>query len=155
MLIADYSTGNNNCLYPCFPSRYYNQKMFDDMEHICYELGHFYQIQNDFFDCFSDASSVLKKPGTDIEDGKCTWLAVKAMENGTRHQKAIMEKCYGRDGMYSDLDLSKLKLTLSGCTDCLLLVPLLHRCRLCESSEAGVQWSRVGRAVQSLWRGNL
>lgn len=93
------------------------------MEHICCAMGHFYQVQNDFLDCFSDASnSVLKKPGTDIEDGKCTWLAVKAMENGTGHQKAIMETCYGRDGMHSDLDLSKLKLALSGFIHCLFLV---------------------------------
>lgn len=75
--------------------------MFDEMKHICCELGHFYQVQNDFLDCFSDTTnSALKKPGTDIEDGKCTWLAVKAMENGTGQHKAIMEACYGKDGKF-------------------------------------------------------
>lgn len=67
------------------------------MKNICCELGHFYQVQNDFLDCFSD-SGELKKPGTDIEDGKCTWLAVQAMENGTNEQKSIMHKCYGKNG---------------------------------------------------------
>lgn len=70
------------------------------MKQICCELGHFYQVQNDFLDCFSNSTLVaLKKPGTDIEDGKCTWLAVQAMENGTDQHKAIMKKCYGKNGM--------------------------------------------------------
>lgn len=82
-----------------FLFRYNNEKIFEDMNDICCELGHFYQVQNDFLDCFSD-SGILKKPGTDIEDGKCTWLAVKALENGTNEQKHLMYKCYGKNGKF-------------------------------------------------------
>lgn len=67
------------------------------MKSICYELGHFYQSQNDFLDCFSE-TGVLKKPGTDIEDGKCTWLASTAMEHASDEQKAILKKCYAKNG---------------------------------------------------------
>lgn len=60
-------------------------------------MGHFYQVQNDFLDCFSEPD-VLKKPGTDIEDSKCTWLAVLVMERGTEQQQNIMKECYGKNG---------------------------------------------------------
>lgn len=62
-------------------------------------MGHFYQVQNDFFDCYGDDVNVLKKPGTDIEEGKCTWLAVQAMRYGDEQQKAILAECYGKTGM--------------------------------------------------------
>lgn len=77
--------------------RYENAKIFADIKGICYELGHFYQSQNDFLDCFSEPN-VLKKPGTDIEDGKCTWLAVTAMEHASDQQKDILKKCYAKNG---------------------------------------------------------
>lgn len=60
-------------------------------------MGHFYQVQNDFLDCFS-ITDELKKPGTDIEENKCTWLSVVAMEVGTKAQKNILKTCYGKNG---------------------------------------------------------
>lgn len=77
--------------------RYENRKLLDDIKSICCEIGHFYQTQNDFLDCFSEAD-VLKKPGTDIEDGKCTWLAAMSMELGTEQHKNIMKEFYGKNG---------------------------------------------------------
>lgn len=72
-------------------------KVFERMKLICYDIGHFYQVQNDFLDCFDE--NVMKKPGTDIQDGKCTWLAVKCMELCSEHdQQHVMEKCYGKNG---------------------------------------------------------
>lgn len=63
------------------------------------EIGHFYQVQNDFYDCFG-GTVVLKKPGSDIEDGKCTWLAVKALEIGSSQQRDVLKECYGKNGKY-------------------------------------------------------
>lgn len=101
--IANYKTSHfafyTPIALPMMLAGYNNRKMLDDMNHICCELGHFYQVQNDFLDCYSDSTNnVLKKPGTDIEDGKCTWLAVKAMANGTDQHKNIMRNCYGKKG---------------------------------------------------------
>ncbi|XP_055309726.1 farnesyl pyrophosphate synthase-like [Sitodiplosis mosellana] len=101
---------------PMLLAGYENAKIFGDIKTICYELGHFYQSQNDFLDCFSE-SGVLKKPGTDIEDGKCTWLAVTAMEHASDEQKAILKKCYAKNDpecidqvkqIYNDLELSEV-----------------------------------------------
>lgn len=71
-------------------------------------MGHFYQVQNDFLDLYSIDDRALKKPGTDIQDGKCTWLAVKTMQNGTHAQKSIMEDCYGKNGYIHILILKLL-----------------------------------------------
>ncbi|XP_031630990.1 farnesyl pyrophosphate synthase-like [Contarinia nasturtii] len=118
--ISNYKTGHfafyTPIALPMLLAGYKNAKMFEDIKTICYELGHFYQVQNDFLDCFSD-TDVLKKPGTDIEDGKCTWLAVSAMEHALNEQKDILIKCYGQNDpesvnqvkqIYSDLDLPQL-----------------------------------------------
>lgn len=76
---------------------YNDQQAFKKIQNICYELGHFYQVQNDFLDCFSDPD-VLKKPGSDIEEGKCTWMSVLTMESGSKQQKQILKECYGKNG---------------------------------------------------------
>ncbi|XP_031621837.1 farnesyl pyrophosphate synthase-like [Contarinia nasturtii] len=101
---------------PMIFAGYENEQMFEDIKNISNDAGHFYQVQNDYFDCFNDAN-VLRKPGTDIEDGRCTWLAVTAMEHVSDEQKDILIKCYGQNDaecirqvkqVYKDLDLPKL-----------------------------------------------
>lgn len=77
--------------------RYNDESIFDALKKISNEIGYFYQTQNDFLDCFGNPN-VLNKPGTDIQDGKCTWLAVNTMELGNDQQREIMKKCYGKNG---------------------------------------------------------
>lgn len=77
--------------------RYSDENVFNDIKDISNEIGHYYQVQNDFLDCFAEPG-VLNKPGTDIEDGKCTWLAALTMELGDDQQRKIMETCYGKNG---------------------------------------------------------
>lgn len=38
------------------------------------------------------------KIGSDIEEGKCSWLAVVALQRMTPSQKKLMEKHYGKPG---------------------------------------------------------
>lgn len=46
-------------------------------------------------DCFG-TPEVTGKVGTDIQDGKCSWLAVVALQRATTAQRQIMEEHYGR-----------------------------------------------------------
>lgn len=68
--------------------------VFEQVRRILYEIGHFFQVQDDFLDCFGDVA-VTGKIGTDIQDKKCSWLAVKCLEHATAEQRVVMEQCYG------------------------------------------------------------
>jgi geranylgeranyl pyrophosphate synthase len=48
------------------------------------------QIQDDYLDAFGDPE-VIGKIGTDVEDNKCSWLVVQALERATPEQRAVIE----------------------------------------------------------------
>lgn len=52
------------------------------------------QVQDDYLDCFGD-SSVTGKIGSDIGEGKCTWLSVVALQRASPTQRSLMEQHYG------------------------------------------------------------
>nr|AKQ62666.1 farnesyl pyrophosphate synthase [Betula platyphylla] len=59
------------------------------------EMGIYFQVQDDYLDCFG-APEVIGKVGTDIEDFKCSWLVVKALERSTEEQKKQLYEVYGK-----------------------------------------------------------
>lgn len=77
--------------------RYADPEVFRQAKTILLEMGHFFQVQDDFLDCFGNPD-VTGKIGTDIQDNKCTWLAVLCMQRATEAQKDIMKECYGKHG---------------------------------------------------------
>ncbi|XP_003227779.2 farnesyl pyrophosphate synthase [Anolis carolinensis] len=80
---------------------------------ILLEMGEFFQIQDDYLDCFGDPD-VTGKIGTDIEDNKCSWLVVQCLKRASPEQKQILEANYGQNDpekvgrvkqLYEELDL--------------------------------------------------
>lgn len=74
---------------------YSDPEAFRQARTIMLEVGYFFQIQDDFLDCFGDPS-VTGKVGTDIQEGKCTWLAVVFMQRASRDQKKLFSEHYGK-----------------------------------------------------------
>ncbi len=68
---------------------------FAKANEICMLLGQFFQIQDDYLDCYGDPA-VIGKIGTDIMDNKCGWLVVQALKRCTPEQKKIIEENYGK-----------------------------------------------------------
>uniref|UniRef100_A0A1A9UIU3 Uncharacterized protein n=1 Tax=Glossina austeni TaxID=7395 RepID=A0A1A9UIU3_GLOAU len=64
---------------------------------IAMEIGHFYQVQDYFLDCFGKPK-VIGKLGTNIQDNKSSWLAVVCMQRANDEQNAVKLECYGKTG---------------------------------------------------------
>ena len=68
-------------------------------------LGHVFQARDDFLDVYGD-SLVTGKVGTDIQENKCSWLSVCALERCNDEQKRELLNCYGSKNKE---DISKVK----------------------------------------------
>ncbi|KAJ3078660.1 Farnesyl pyrophosphate synthetase, partial [Quaeritorhiza haematococci] len=58
-------------------------------------LGEYFQVQDDYLDCYGDPS-VIGKIGTDIMDNKCSWLINQALSRANVQQRKLLEENYGR-----------------------------------------------------------
>ncbi|KAL3460134.1 isoprenoid synthase domain-containing protein [Aspergillus heterothallicus] len=88
----------------------------EQAERILVVMGTYFQVQDDYLDNFADPA-VLGKVGTDIVDGKCSWLAVQALQRCNSEQRLVLEENYGRkqDGsegrikaLYNELKLEEV-----------------------------------------------
>ncbi|KQJ85061.1 farnesyl pyrophosphate synthase 1 [Brachypodium distachyon] len=87
-----------------------------ELKNVLVEMGVYFQIQDDYLDCFGDPE-VIGKVGTDIEDYKCSWLIVQAMELADENEMKILYENYGKSSpenvaavknVYKELDLQDI-----------------------------------------------
>lgn len=93
-----------------------SDEAFQLARNICCIMGEYFQIQDDYLDCFG-APEVIGKIGTDIQDNKCSWLVVQALIRATPAQKKVLEQNYGKwddkkvakvKALYTEMDLPKV-----------------------------------------------
>jgi len=65
------------------------------LKDILLEFGHYFQVQDDFLDCYGDPA-VTGKIGTDIQDNKCSWLIVQALRECSPSDRETIERHYGK-----------------------------------------------------------
>ena len=89
---------------------------YDLAQEICCQMGEYFQVQDDYLDCFGDPE-VIGKVGTDIQDNKCSWLVVQALDRVTKEQRTVLEQNYGQwddekvknvKAVYNELELVKV-----------------------------------------------
>ena len=76
-----------------------------EVERLAVLMGEYFQVQDDVLDCFADPK-VLGKIGTDIEDMKCSWLAVTFLDTASEAQIAEFNAIYGK---HDAADVQKVK----------------------------------------------
>ena len=93
-----------------------DRKAFDLANKICLLMGEYFQVQDDYLDCYGDPQ-VIGKVGTDIQDNKCSWLVVQALLRATPAQQKVLRDNYGKwddqcvarvKQLYKDMELEKL-----------------------------------------------
>lgn len=70
-------------------------KLYQVARKILLIMGEYFQIQDDYLDCYG-TPEVIGKIGTDIQDNKCSWLVIQALQRATPAQRAVLEENYGR-----------------------------------------------------------
>ncbi|XP_025013789.1 farnesyl pyrophosphate synthase isoform X2 [Ricinus communis] len=66
-----------------------------EVKKILIEITIYFSVQDDYQDCFGDPK-ITGKVGTDIEDCKCSWFIVKALELADENQKKVLYENYGK-----------------------------------------------------------
>lgn len=67
-----------------------DERAFKAAEDILIPMGEYFQIQDDFLDCYADPET-LGKIGTDILDNKCSWVVNTALAHVTPEQREILD----------------------------------------------------------------
>lgn len=79
-------------------------------------LGEYFQIQDDFLDCFGTPEQI-GKIGTDIKDNKCSWVVNQALLHANEEQRKLLDENYGKKDdesekrckqLFNDLNIEKI-----------------------------------------------
>lgn len=84
-----------------------DEKDLKQVRDILLPLGEYFQIQDDFLDCFGTPEQI-GKIGTDIKDNKCSWVINKALLKVNKDQRKILDENYGQKSDESEEIVKKL-----------------------------------------------
>lgn len=72
-----------------------DEKDLKQVKDILIPLGEYFQIQDDYLDCFGTPEQI-GKIGTDIKDNKCSWVINQALLIATPEQRQLLDDNYGK-----------------------------------------------------------
>jgi len=104
-LIVIYKTAYYSFYLPVALAMYYvglsSEVLHVQAKSILLPLGEYFQIQDDFLDCFGTPEQI-GKIGTDILDNKCSWCVNTALNKCDAKQRAILDENYGQKNPASE-----------------------------------------------------
>ncbi|KAL6722029.1 Farnesyl pyrophosphate synthetase [Lecanora helva] len=97
--IVIYKTAYYSFYLPIALALYYldlaTPKNLKQCHDILIPIGEYFQIQDDYLDCFGSPETI-GKIGTDIMDNKCSWLINQALVKASPEQRSVLDVSYGR-----------------------------------------------------------
>ena len=72
-----------------------SEKEHELADDILLKIGILFQTQDDFLDCWGDPEHI-GKIGTDIEEGKCAWPIMMALQKGNEEQIKEIKENFGK-----------------------------------------------------------
>ncbi|CAI1507251.1 hypothetical protein SEUBUCD646_0J00510 [Saccharomyces eubayanus] len=84
-----------------------DEKDLNQAKDVLIPLGEYFQIQDDYLDCFGTPEQI-GKIGTDIQDNKCSWVINKALELASAEQRKTLDENYGRKDSTSEAKCRKI-----------------------------------------------
>ncbi|KAI8393281.1 farnesyl pyrophosphate synthase [Radiomyces spectabilis] len=84
---------------------------FKQARDILIPLGEYFQIQDDYLDCYGDPA-FIGKIGTDIQDNKCSWLVNQALAKANPEQRKVLDDNYGKKDAAAEAKIKQLYIDL-------------------------------------------
>ncbi|CEI88549.1 Putative Farnesyl pyrophosphate synthase [Rhizopus microsporus] len=88
-----------------------DEKAFKSAHDILIPLGEYFQVQDDYLDCYG-APEVIGKIGTDIMDNKCSWLINQALAKANPEQRKVLDENYGKKNAEAEAKVKQLYIDL-------------------------------------------
>lgn len=84
-----------------------SEKDLKQVRDVLIPLGEYFQIQDDYLDCFGTPEQI-GKIGTDIKDNKCSWVVNQALLKVTTEQRKVLDENYGKKDDESEKRVKEL-----------------------------------------------
>lgn len=84
-----------------------DERDFKQARDVLIPLGEYFQIQDDYLDCFGTPEQI-GKIGTDIQDNKCSWVINKALELASAEQRKTLDENYGKKDSVAEAKCKKI-----------------------------------------------